>query len=332
VLALTLGLAGSLLYMQSAHAVDHSTLDGKGPVASAISRLSWVLFAIAALVFLVVVILLITGVLKKPKHRPDQQGIYRSSASETRIIAIGGIAIPAIILIAIFAYSLRDMVTLAKPDHDAAMTIDVIGHQWWWEARYENQDVTTANEIHIPTGEPIEFKLTTSDVIHSFWVPNLSDKMDMIPGKTNSLWLQADDAGTYYGQCAEFCGDMHAFMGLMVIAQPPSDYAAWLANQQQNAAASNDPLVTRGEQIFLGSACVYCHTVRGTAASGMIGPDLTHIASRQTLAAVTVDNSAETLGAWIMSPEQIKPDSLMSGTDFTPEELKALIAFLESLK
>jgi len=318
--------------MQSAQAVERSTLNGKGPVASAISRLSWVLFAIAGLVFVAVVILLITGVLKKPAGRPDRLGIYRSNAAEQRIIGIGGIAIPLVILAAIFAYSLRDMVTLAKPDRAAAVTIDVIGHRWWWEAQYQDQGVITANEIHIPTGEPIEFKLTTADVIHSFWVPNLSNKQDLIPGKTNSLWLQADKAGTYQGQCAEFCGDMHAFMRFTVVAQTPDDYAAWLANQQQVAATSNDPLISQGEQIFLGSACVYCHTIRGTAASGTIGPDLTHLASRQSLAANTVDNSPESLAIWIVSPEKIKPNSLMPGTDFTPDELKALIAFLESLK
>lgn len=318
--------------MQSAQAIERSTLDAKGPVSSAISRLSWVLFVIAALVFVVVVVLLITGVVKRPQSRADRLGVYHSHSSEQRIIALGGIAIPAVILIAIFAYSLRDMITLAKPDHAAAMTIDVIGHQWWWEVRYEDTGIATANEIHIPVGEPIEFKLTTADVIHSFWVPNLSDKEDLIPGKVNSLWLQADEAGTYQGQCAEFCGDMHAYMGFTVVAQPPGDYQAWLTNQQQAFTATNDPLISEGEQIFLGSACVYCHTVRGTAASGTVGPDLTHIASRQSLAANTIDNSPETLAVWIVSPEKIKPDSLMPGTDFTQDELNALIAFLESLK
>lgn len=327
-----LGTVLSIVYLQSAQAVDRSTLDAKGPVSSAISRLSWVLFVIAAIVFVVVVVLLITGVVKKPGNRPDRLGVYRSNSTEQRVIAIGGIAIPAVILIAIFAYSLRDMVTLAKPDQEPTVTIDVTGHQWWWEVRYEDQGVVTANEIHIPTGEPIEFKLTTADVIHSFWVPNLSQKKDLIPGKENSLWLQADEPGTYQGQCAEFCGDAHAFMGFTVIAEAPENYQAWLTNQQQVYTGSSDSLVSQGEQVFFGAACVYCHTVRGTSATGTIGPDLTHLASRQSLAADTVDNTPETLGVWIVSPETIKPNSLMPGTDFTPEELKALIAFLESLK
>ena len=331
-LSLTIGVALFFFGQEAVRAASESSLNPKGPVAGTISRLSWVLFAIAGLVFISVVGVMIFGAMRRPRGPVDENGVIgRAPREDHRIITVGGILIPAVILIGIFAYSLRDMISLAKPDTAAAMTINVVGHQWWWEVQYQNLGVTTANEIHIPTGVPIQFDLTTDDVIHSFWVPNLASKRDLIPNQVNKLWLQADSAGTYQGQCAEYCGTMHGLMNFIVVAQSPDQYAAWLANEQKPSGISDDPLIVEGQQAFLGSACVYCHAVRGTAASGNIGPDLTHLASRQTLAAGVIANTKGNLAGWITAPQSIKPDAKMPGIVMNPDEFKALLAYLESL-
>jgi cytochrome c oxidase subunit 2 len=224
------------------------------------------------------------------------------------------------------------MRSLAEPDHPADITVQVTGHQWWWEISYPNDGVVTANEIHIPVGKAVEIELTSDDVIHSFWVPNLTSKRDLIPGQTNTLWFQADSAGIYRGECAEFCGTEHALMAFLVIAQPLDEYGAWLHNQQASSVQPADSLIEQGQQAFLGSACVYCHTINGTAASGKVGPDLTHLASRQTLAAGTLDNTTGNLAGWILNPQALKPGNHMPATRLDSDDLQALLAYLESLK
>ncbi len=213
------------------------------------------------------------------------------------------------------------------------MTIDVEGNQWWWEAAYPGYDEVTANEIHIPAGEPVLVRLASLDVIHSFWVPELAGKLDLVPGQINELWIEAAEPGVYFGQCAEFCGVQHALMAFHVVADPPEEFAAWIAEQQEPAEAPlADSLVERGRDVFLSAGCIQCHTVRGTQATGQLGPDLTHLASRDWIAAGTLENTVGNLEAWISDPQAIKPGAKMPPTELDSEELQALVAYLQSLE
>jgi cytochrome c oxidase subunit 2 len=210
------------------------------------------------------------------------------------------------------------------------MTIHVIGHQWWWEARYDGTDVVTANEIHIPVRTRVDVVLTTADVIHSFWVPELNKKMDAIPGHPNVLGLYADKPGVYRGQCAEFCGLQHAKMAMAIYADPPKRFRAWLANMAKPLApaAARSP----GFQAFNRNQCASCHTIRGTSARGAIGPDLTHLMTRRTLAALTIPNTRSYLGAWVLDPQQFKPGNRMPGLKIAGRDYTQIIKFLRSLR
>jgi cytochrome c oxidase subunit 2 len=192
--------------------------------------------------------------------------------------------------------------------------------------------VTTANEIHVPVGKPVVLELVASDVIHSFWVPNLAGKRDMISGQENSLWLRADSAGVYRGQCAEFCGYQHAKMAFQVIAESPDRFAQWLVQQRDTAATPTDSLARHGQQVFLSNQCVMCHAISGTPAGSRIGPDLTHFASRRTIAAGSLPNTLGNLMGWIADPQTIKPGSRMPATSLSSQDLAAVVAYLETLK
>jgi cytochrome c oxidase subunit II len=222
--------------------------------------------------------------------------------------------------------------TQAPAAESTAMTIDVVGHQWWWEVRYPGTGAVTANEIHIPTGTRVNLAATTADVIHSFWVPELNRKVDTIPGKTNRVLLYTDQAGVYRGQCGEFCGLQHAHMSLYVIAQRPAAFRRWLARERGPAASPATALERRGRRIFLSGACQSCHTIRGTSASGRVGPDLTHVGSRTTLAALTIPNTAAKLARWIDGSQAIKPGNDMPDFHYSRRQLRALVAYVESLK
>ncbi|MEX1022002.1 MAG: cytochrome c oxidase subunit II, partial [Dehalococcoidia bacterium] len=225
-----------------------------------------------------------------------------------------------------------------------ALRIEVHAHQWWWEVRYPDQGdggvtaFTTANEIHIPTGEEVHIDLTSEDVIHSLWVPQLSGKMDLVPGKTNTMYLEATEDGTYQGMCAEFCGLQHARMRFLVVAHPRADFDAWAAAQAEPAGppseadGADEGELLRGQQVFLGAACVYCHTIEGTSASGTVGPDLTHLGSRATLAGGTIENTPANLAQWVANPPSIKPGTQMPPTSLSGDALNALLAYLESLE
>lgn len=305
-----------------------NVLNPRGPQGTLIAELWWVLFWLGLAVFVVVMALLFVAIFRR-RQTDAAEGRFFTG---TGFVALGGAVIPFIVLMVVFGFTLRALLALAEPDEPAPLTIDVVGHQFWWEVRYPEEGVVTANEIHIPTDQPVSINLTGGDVIHSFWVPQLAGKMDLIPGKTSTIWLQADEPGEYRGQCAEFCGIQHAHMAFLVIAQPPGEFAEWLDHQgQPSSEPAPDSLVARGEQIFLGSACVYCHTVRGTNASGELGPDLTHLASRRTLAAGTLENNLGNLSGWIIDPQSIKPGNQMPATNLRSEELQELLAYLMSL-
>jgi cytochrome c oxidase subunit 2 len=216
---------------------------------------------------------------------------------------------------------------------EANLDIEIIGHQWWWEVHYTNQDFDTANEIHIPVGQTVTLHVTTADVIHSFWVPELHGKMDLIPGQTNTFTIQADQAGVYRGQCAEFCGAQHAHMAFLVIAESAEDFQTWLDHQSQPGAEPEvGSLEQQGQQAFLGSACVYCHTIEGTNASGHVGPDLTHLASRRTIASGILPNTPGNLAGWIINSQTIKPGNHMPPMNLNGDQVQALLAYLATLK
>jgi cytochrome c oxidase subunit II len=276
-----------------------------------------------------VVAFLAIGLLRRRQAAPDETHATRNG---TRIIVWAGILVPAVILLIVFAATARTLRVLATPERAEELTIHVIGHQWWWEVIYPQQGFETANELHIPVGRPVQIVLSTQDVIHSFWVPELHGKLDMIPGRTNAYWLQADEPGEYWGECAEFCGIQHAKMAFVVVAEPEAEFTAWLAQQQQPATAPTAALEQEGEQIFLGSTCVQCHAIKGTQATGELGPDLTHLASRRTLGAGALPNNPGSLSGWIANPQHIKPGNLMPASNLTGSELQALLAYLATLE
>jgi cytochrome c oxidase subunit 2 len=217
-----------------------------------------------------------------------------------------------------------------------AVTINITGRQWWWQLEYvdtlPSNRFKTANEILIPVGRPIVVNVTSRDVIHSFWVPNLHGKRDLIPGYVTSLWFQSDRVGTFRGQCAEFCGLQHANMALFVRAVPDRDFDAWLAAQRQPAAEPASDIQRRGRDVFLSTTCVQCHAIRGTLAGGAYGPDLTHVGSRATIAAGALPNTAENLQRWIRNPHQFKPGNKMPPHDLNDTDLRAVADYLRSLK
>jgi cytochrome c oxidase subunit II len=218
----------------------------------------------------------------------------------------------------------------------SAVTVDAVGHQWWWDFQYRDvspaEFVSTPNELHVPVGQPIAIKAMSRDVIHSFWVPNLHGKRDLIPGQVTTTWIQGDRPGIYRGLCAEFCGHQHAHMAFAVVVEPAAKFKVWIDHQRQNAGDPINDNERRGQQVFLQSACATCHTIRGTSAASRIGPDLTHVGSRMTLAAGTVPNTAAHLAAWLHDPQAVKPGSRMPRVPLADSDRTALVAYLRGLQ
>jgi cytochrome c oxidase subunit 2 len=310
-----------------------SALNPGGPAAERIAELWWVMFGIAVAVCVLVIVLTGVAVLRR-----REDAIDRSPAAERgrmRWIVIGGVVFPAVVLTGVFIYTLVVLGWLARHGRDADVVVEVTGWRWWWEVRYlgePQEQFTTANEIHIPTGRPVRLRLESGDVIHSFWVPELQGKTDLIPGQTNTLTIQADREGVYRGQCAEFCGLQHAHMAFVVVAESPGKFAAWADAQRALAREASEPLERAGHAAFLRNGCVLCHTIRGTTARGTVGPDLTHVGSRRTLAAGTLANTRGNLAGWISDPQGVKPGNLMPHVPLSPEELLSITAYLESLR
>jgi cytochrome c oxidase subunit II len=250
---------------------------------------------------------------------------------------VGAVALTVVIQIAFLVANFALGRAVAAPPRDRQpIMIDVIGHQWWWEVRYQDpvpaNQVTTANEIHVPVGRPVVLRMTARDVIHSFFAPNLFGKKDLIPGHTTQTWFQADTPGVYRGQCAEFCGHQHAKMAFLIIAEPQNQFAQWLGAQRNPAHPPSDTLQERGQLVFMSGSCAMCHAIGGTPAGGRVGPDLTHLASRRTIAAATLRNTRGNLGGWVVDPQRIKPGAYMPPNNLEPADLRALLAYLESLK
>jgi cytochrome c oxidase subunit 2 len=213
------------------------------------------------------------------------------------------------------------------------LQIEVVGHQWWWEFHYPDSNVVTANEVHVPLGRPVNFSLRSVDVLHSFWVPQMGGKMDVIPGHRNHLYFTPEAVGEYHGQCTEFCGIQHANMRFRLVVDSPAEFQAWVQRQQQPAPAQppSEELL-RGQQAFTRSGCIACHTIEGTSAQGTIGPNLTHVGSRSTIGAGILDNTPENVAAWIKDPQAIKPGNLMPNLHVRPDDITAIVTYLESLK
>jgi cytochrome c oxidase subunit 2 len=248
----------------------------------------------------------------------------------------GGLIFPAVVLVGLFVYVMVVLAEVDRPAPPDSLTIDVVGWQFWWEANYYDGAGThlleTANEIHIPVGTPVRVRLRSADVIHSFWIPRLAGKLDMIPGRTNEFSIQADSPGTYRGQCAEYCGLQHAKMSMLVRAQPRAEFDRWVAEQATDARAPSDTLASRGREVFLTSACAACHAVRGTSAQGNIGPDLTHVASRTSLASLAIPNTRGHMGGWIANPQAIKPGANMPAVPLSRDDYQAVLEYMMSLR
>lgn len=304
-------------------------LNAAGPAAAKINVLWWFMFAVGGLVYVVVMGYMLVALFRRRNPETGEADQPREGSS---IVVWGGAIIPAIILVVTFGATVFTMGALNQPEGADDLVIEVTGNQWWWDVRYPQLGFRTANEIHIPVGQPVAIKLNSDDVIHSFWVPKLHGKLDMLPDEVTEFWLEASEAGVYLGECAEFCGVQHAKMQFLVIAQEEEEFGQWVAQQQQPAAVPGNALTQEGQQIFLDSSCIYCHAIEGTDATGELGPDLTHLASRRTLAAGAVANNRGNLGGWIVAPHSIKPGSLMPPTPLTGEELQALLAYLETLE
>jgi cytochrome c oxidase subunit 2 len=313
---------------------SHSVLNPNSPETRLIERLWDAMYLTSIVVFVLVVATLLWAAFRRRPGEPPgpepagERGLTVAVASATGLTVL--------ILFGFLVYDIVVGRQLTKNPGKEALQIRVTGHQWWWEVQYRDSLpqnwVTTANEIHIPVGRPVVFELRSTDVIHSFWPPSLSQKRDLIPGNVNSLWFQADTPGVYRGQCAEYCGLQHAKMAFLVVAQRPDSFASWLARQRDTALTPTEEQTRRGQEVFLTSTCVMCHAISGTPAGSRIGPDLTHLASRRTIAAGTLPNTRGNLAGWILDPQRIKPGTKMPANQLDPADLQALLAYLESLK
>lgn len=314
------GSRPALMWIQSA-------LVTAGPNAEAIGILSWTMFAGAAAIMLLVVALTALAIF----------GGRRRGWMANRSFVIGfGVAFPVIVLSVLLTYGLM-IAGRSAAREPPKLRIEVVGERWWWRVHYLDpqgeRPLVTANEIAIPVGEPVEFVLRTNDVIHSFWVPSLGGKLDMIPGRINRYQLSAERPGVYRGQCAEYCGAQHALMAFYVIAMESDRFPAWLEDQKGPAVEPVTTLAARGKELFSAAGCGACHAVRGTSASGRLGPDLTHFGSRRSIAAGSFPNNAGTVAGWIASAQHLKPDNPMpSFANLRGQELRAIAAYLESLK
>lgn len=322
-----------LISLLSACSGVQSSLDPAGAAAQLIADLWWPMLIVASLVTVLVLVLLLIGVFRAFKHRSARPLSARQSRN---LVIAGGIILPLSVTIPFALSSFSIGRTLYAPLPDDALTIEVVGKRWWWEVHYLDQNgdrvATTANELHVPVGEPIKLLLKSDNVIHSFWVPNIQGKTDMMPGRVNVTSLVADEPGVYRGQCAEYCGAQHALMAFLFVAETPDEFADWLEHQKQPAATLETAQAVQGRKVFSDSGCADCHTIRGTQADGKEGPDLTHIAGRRMLAAATVPNRIGHLGGWITDPQHIKPESLMPSTELPPDDLQSLLSYLGSLE
>jgi len=311
-------------------------LHAGGPAAGPTMRLGWALTALCMAVVVIVALLLTIAIARRRRHAPNDASLAQGEAGALRWIYIGT-GISTVCLLVALAYTLVTLNAVAAPPREPALTLTVTAYDWWWKVDYHSaQDApafSTANEIHIPVGEPVKIVLKSADVIHAFWVPQLAGKTQTIPGQINEQWIQADAPGVYRGQCSQFCGAQHAHMAFEVVAQDRAAFDTWRRDQARPATTAklaDDALASRGEQLFQ-ARCAGCHAVRGTDSNGAQAPDLTHLDSRRLIAAGALTNTADHQLDWIRRAQQIKPDSLMPSMVLTANEAAALSAYLATL-
>lgn len=328
-------------------------LDPAGPVAAMQGRLFLLTLGIMLFVFVTVGGMLVYTLLRFRERRAAEKTVTKggtvvrretAAASEDDLppqiegshkLEVVWTLIPFVLLLIMAVPTVRLSFALAADPGEDALEVRVVGHQWWWEFEYPELGIVTGNELRIPVGRPVKLTIVTDDVIHKFWVPKLAGKMDAIPGRTNRMWLQADEPGVYWGQCAEMCGTHHANMRLRVVALPAAEFDTWVANWGRGPVVENEAqlaAVERGRQVFETRACFACHTVEGTTAQGQVGPNLTDLGVRHTLGAGIMENTPENLARWIDDPQAIKPGSLMPRVGLTPDELRDVVAFLSALR
>ncbi|MBX5179256.1 cytochrome c oxidase subunit II [Rhizobium lentis] len=322
--ACTLFLSGCAVSTQSA-------LNADGPAASELRSLILLFVAVCGVVFVLVMSSVVWALVRRKNQIPGEPQAERSMA---RVVA--GAIVMTVLVVSFLTITSFYATNGVDRGRDNSPTIAVRGQQWWWQFTYLDADPArtfqTANELHIPVGTDVRLRLDSTDVIHSFWVPNLTGKQDLVPGRDNRLTLHASKAGIYRGQCAEFCGLQHSHMALLVIAEEPEDYARWLELQRKTAAAPADGDAATGKLVFMSKPCAACHTIRGTEASGTSGPDLTHVGSRSMIAAGLLENTRGSVAAWIADPQTLKPGNNMPLVPLTGEELRQVSAYMSGLR
>jgi cytochrome c oxidase subunit II len=338
VIASFIGVAVALIQASSLDPGRHNMLQPVAPQASQIEWLYWTIFWILFVVYVLMIVAFTktavanrTGATGPLPVMTDEEGDRGAKWAVGTATGVTVITLFAVLVMSIVTGKKAAGLTSKNP-----VTIQVTGHQWWWEVTYPNsqadQTVSTANEIHVPIHTPIVLLTNSNDVIHSFWPPNVTGKRDLIPGYSSAMWFQIDQPGIYRGQCAEFCGLQHAHMGFSIIAQSVEDFQSWEQQQLKPANEPSTPEATRGRAVFLTHSCLMCHTIRGTDAGSRFGPDLTHVASRNMIAAETLPLTAGALAGWIVDPQRIKPGVRMSPNPLAPDDLQAIVAYLQSLQ
>jgi cytochrome c oxidase subunit II len=307
-------------------------LNPAGPQASRIAWLTWLFIGVCMAAYVLTIAAAVWAVLRKRQPSDDAPETSRRLG----VVVSIALAVTVTILVALTVTSVVTGRGLLSPSAPPTITVNVVGHQWWWDFSYDdvspNQVFSSPNELHIPVGVPVVIKAESRDVIHSFWVPNLHGKRDLVPGFSSHTWIQADKAGVYRGQCAEFCGHQHAHMAFLVVAEPMDQFLRWIENQRRGAPQPATEIQRRGHDVFMQGPCVMCHTIRGTAAGSRFGPDLTHVASRQTLAAGTLPMTRGHLAGWITNSQSIKPGNRMPPNMLSSDDLQALLSFIETLR
>ena len=318
-----------------------SAIDAAGIQAGRLESLWWIFFWVTAVVYVIVMIVLLTALFRGKKVREDAAPETRPSEhreARARYVIKGLVAVTLVVLFTLMFTSFRTGAAINSLSTDPPdLAIKVIGHQWWWEINYQDNEtpsknVTTANEIHVPIGRTVKLMLESNDVIHSLWMPNLHGKKDLIPIYPTTFYFRADKPGIYWGQCAEFCGYQHAKMRIMITAESAEEFEKWMNAGRQTPPSPTATLEARGRDIFTSSVCAQCHTIQGTIAAARVGPDLTHIASRPYIAAGSLQNNSDNLTSWIRDPQAIKPGIKMPMNQYSDEDMKALVAYLTSLK
>ena len=306
-----------------------SMFDPVSPAATPIRDLFMLVFGVIGIIFVITEGALVWSIIRykaKGDETTEPPQIYGSNPIE-----LAWTVIPVIIVFILFLVTTRSIYSLDLQEApEGALKVKATGHQWWWEFEYEDLGITTAGELHVPLGVPVFVELRSADVIHSFWVPRLAGKIDCIPNRENHLWFQADELGTWYGQCAEFCGTQHAKMFIRVISDTQDDFETWVANQLNPAVEI--PTKLHGKDVFLSLACLNCHNVQGVTMAGGFGPDLTHLMSRKTIASGAAENTTENLRAWLQNPDSIKEGALMPNMMLRDAQLDALVEYLQTLK